>query len=94
MEPDWYQSRPSNKSARLNAAASRPDLPYEPIPTIAEIASVVPQEVMIAFELKSDAFIKADTCKRLVTELQNEFAPRESCDLILQPPTPDRTPIG
>jgi glycerophosphoryl diester phosphodiesterase len=55
-----------------NAAAARPDLAFELIPTIGEMASVIPETVMIALELKSDAFLKPDTCHRLSEELQRE----------------------
>jgi glycerophosphoryl diester phosphodiesterase len=53
-----------------NAATSRPDLPPEPIPTIAELAQVVPEPIVVAFELKSDAFLEPDVCQRFSEELR------------------------
>jgi glycerophosphoryl diester phosphodiesterase len=55
-----------------NAAATRPDLASEPIPTIGDMATVIPETVMIALELKSDAFLIPDTCRRLSHELRRE----------------------
>ncbi len=53
-----------------NAASLRPDLPFEPIPLIGELAEVIPQDVLIALELKSDAFTNSETCQRLLHELR------------------------
>jgi glycerophosphoryl diester phosphodiesterase len=55
-----------------NAAASRPDLPAEPIPTIGELAQVVPKPIVLAFELKSDAFLDPGVCQRFSNELHEK----------------------
>jgi glycerophosphoryl diester phosphodiesterase len=55
-----------------NAAASRPDLPPEPIPTIGELAQVVPRPIVVAFELKSDAFLEPSVCQRFSEVLREE----------------------
>lgn len=55
-----------------NAAATRPDLAFEPIPTIAELASAIPDTVWVALELKTGAFIEHETCRRLSEELFRE----------------------
>ncbi len=53
-----------------NAAARNPDLPPEPIPILTDLAKILPTTVMIALELKSDAFLKRATCHRLLDELR------------------------
>jgi glycerophosphoryl diester phosphodiesterase len=62
----------SEEIRSYNAAATRPDLAAEPIPTIEEMAAVIPTSVMIALELKSDVFLEQGTCKRLSEELWRE----------------------
>jgi glycerophosphoryl diester phosphodiesterase len=54
----------------FNAAAARPDLPAEPIPTIPELAQDVPDPIAIAFELKSDTFLEPAVCQRLSDEIR------------------------
>ena len=56
----------------FNAAASRPELLPEPIPTIPELAQAVPDPFVIAFELKSDAFLQPAVCQRLSDEIRRE----------------------
>jgi len=55
-----------------NAAASRPDLRPEPIPTINELAQAVPAPIAIALELKSDSFLVPAVCQRLSDEIRRE----------------------
>lgn len=55
-----------------NAAAAWANLPHEPIPTIGELGNILPSSVMIALELKSDAFLDSGTCQRLAEELRRE----------------------
>lgn len=42
----------------LNAAAAMPALDPEPVPTLAELAALIPSEVGLALELKSEEFTK------------------------------------
>jgi glycerophosphoryl diester phosphodiesterase len=52
-----------------SASYSRDEFKSERIPTLAELANLLPNDVVLALELKSDRFKKPDTCKKLVTEL-------------------------
>jgi len=54
----------------LNAAAARPDLPPEPVPTLGDLAEILPPEIGLALELKSDRFLEPATCRRLAQELE------------------------
>ncbi len=54
----------------LNAAASRPDLPPEPIPTLGDLVEILPADIGLALELKTDRFLEPATCRRLVQELE------------------------
>lgn len=53
----------------LNAAASRPDLPPQRVLTLLEMAALLPENVALALELKTDRFLEADVCRQLVSEL-------------------------
>jgi glycerophosphoryl diester phosphodiesterase len=55
---------------RLNAAASRPDLPVEPIPTLDELCSWLPPGVALALELKSDRFLEPGIAESLLLLLR------------------------
>ncbi len=61
-----------DQARSYNAAAARSDLPAEAIPTIHEVAQIVPDPILVAFELKSDAFLTAKACQRLSAEIHNE----------------------
>ena len=54
----------------LNAAATRPDLPPEPIPTLGDLAEILPADIGLALELKTDRFLEPATCRRLALELE------------------------
>ncbi len=54
----------------LNAAAARPELPPEPIPTLRDLAEILPADIGLALELKTDRFLEPATCRRLVQELE------------------------
>ncbi len=60
----------AHELARLNAAASRPDLPPEPIPTLAELAAWLPPNFGLALELKTDRFLEAAVVIRLLQLLK------------------------
>lgn len=42
----------------------------ERIPTLAEVAAILPENVALALELKTDRFLEDDICQRLADELQ------------------------
>ncbi|MEE9513499.1 MAG: glycerophosphodiester phosphodiesterase family protein, partial [Anaerolineales bacterium] len=42
----------------FNAAATRPDLPSEPIPTLGDLAEILPADIGLALELKTDRFLE------------------------------------
>ena len=54
---------------RLSASCGRPDFREERIPTLAEVAAVLPADVALALELKTDRFLEDDVCRRLASEL-------------------------
>ena len=56
---------------KFNAAASRPELPPEPIPTLRDLAEILPADIWLALELKTDRFLEPATCRRLVQELEH-----------------------
>jgi len=53
----------------LSAACGRPEFQSERIPTLSELAAIVPADVALALELKTDRFIEKDVCRQLVAEL-------------------------
>ncbi len=53
----------------LNAAASRPDLPPQRILTLMEMAALLPPDVALALELKTDRFLETAVCQQLAAEL-------------------------
>jgi len=55
---------------KFNAAASRPELPPEPIPTLRDLAEILPQDIGLALELKTDRFLEPATCRCLAQELE------------------------
>lgn len=61
-----------DQARSYNAAFTRSDLPAESIPTIHEVAQVVTDPIVVAFELKSDAFLEPAVCKRLSQEIRKE----------------------
>ena len=53
----------------LSAAYGRAEFSAERVPTLAELASLLPADVALALELKSDRFLEPQVCQDLVTEL-------------------------
>ena len=53
----------------LSASYERPEFQDERIPTLAELAAILPADIALALELKTDRFLEADICRRLVAEL-------------------------
>ena len=54
-----------------NAANLQPDLTPEPVPTLEEFANLIPPDVGLALELKSDIFLGADIATRLARQLDH-----------------------
>jgi glycerophosphoryl diester phosphodiesterase len=54
-----------------NAANLRPDLEPEYVPTLEEFANLIPPDVGLALELKSDVFLQSDIAARLAQKLDN-----------------------
>jgi glycerophosphoryl diester phosphodiesterase len=54
----------------LSASYGRAEFQAERIPTLAEVAAVLPADVAIALELKTDRFLELDVCRALVAELE------------------------
>jgi len=60
----------------LSAAYGRSEFEAERIPTLAELAALLPGDVALALELKTDRFLEPEVCRQLVSELA-ESAVRE-----------------
>jgi glycerophosphoryl diester phosphodiesterase len=58
----------------LSAACGRPEFCAERVPTLAELAAAVPDDVFLALELKSDCFLETAVCRKLVVELDRAGA--------------------
>jgi glycerophosphoryl diester phosphodiesterase len=56
---------------RLSAAYGRAEFQAERIPTLAEVAGLLPAELALALELKTDRFLEAEFCQQLATELDH-----------------------
>lgn len=54
----------------LSASGGRPDYAEERIPTLAEVAALVPPDVALALELKTDRFLETAVCHQLARELE------------------------
>ena len=54
----------------LSAAYGREEFESEHIPTLSEVAATVPEDVVLALELKTDRFLEPMICKRLAAELE------------------------
>ncbi len=54
---------------RLSASYGRPEFQAERTPTLAELAAILPADVALALELKTDRFLEAEVAQRLVDEL-------------------------
>lgn len=53
----------------LSASYGRPAFQAERVPTLAELAALLPADVALALELKSDRFLEPQIARRLVEEL-------------------------
>ena len=54
---------------RLSASYGRPEFAGERVPTLHELAHLLPADVALALELKTDRFLEPEICRRLVDEL-------------------------
>lgn len=55
---------------QLSASDGRPAFADERIPTLAEVAALLPTDRLLALELKTDRFLEAEVCRRLIAELE------------------------
>ncbi len=53
----------------LSASYGRPEFRDERVPTLGELAALLPADVALALELKSDRFLEPEVCRRLADEL-------------------------
>jgi glycerophosphoryl diester phosphodiesterase len=53
----------------LSAACGQPEFAAEQIPTLAELAALLPDDVALALELKTDRFLEPQVCRQLAAEL-------------------------
>jgi glycerophosphoryl diester phosphodiesterase len=63
-----HKTLPELKS--LSASYGRAEFQSERIPTLAEVAALLPPDVAIALELKTDRFLEPDVCRALLAELE------------------------
>ncbi len=54
----------------LSAFYGRPEFKDERVPTLAEVAALLPPGIVLALELKTDRFLEPEVCRRLVDALQ------------------------
>jgi glycerophosphoryl diester phosphodiesterase len=55
----------------LSASYGRADFAAERVPTLAELAALLPPDVALALELKSDRFLEPQVCQALAAELDH-----------------------
>lgn len=55
---------------QVSAGCGRPEFAAERIPTLAEVAALLPADRALALELKSDRFLEPAVCRRLADELE------------------------
>ena len=55
----------------LSAAYGRPEFVDERVPTLAELMNLIPGDVGLALELKTDRFLEPAVCHHLVSELED-----------------------
>jgi glycerophosphoryl diester phosphodiesterase len=53
----------------LSASYGRPQFQAERVPALAELAALLPADVALALELKTDRFLEPEVCQRLADEL-------------------------
>jgi len=56
----------------LSASYGRSKFREEKIPTLTELARIIPKNVALALELKSDRFLKPEICRKLAQELRKQ----------------------
>lgn len=54
----------------LSASYGRPEFQAERVPTLAELAAILPADVALALELKTDRFLETEVCEQLAAELE------------------------
>jgi glycerophosphoryl diester phosphodiesterase len=54
----------------VSASCSRPAFESERVPTLAELIEILPPDIGLALELKSDSFLEEDVCQKLVAILR------------------------
>src|SRR3989304_2056331 len=55
---------------RLSASCGREEFVAERVPTLAELATMLPSDVALALELKTDRFLEPEVCRQLVNQLR------------------------
>jgi glycerophosphoryl diester phosphodiesterase len=53
----------------LSASYGRPEFASERVPTLAELSALLPADIALALELKTDRFLEPEVCRNLVAEL-------------------------
>ena len=53
----------------LSASYGRPEFAAERVPALAELCAILPADVVLALELKTDRFLEPDVCRKLADEL-------------------------
>jgi glycerophosphoryl diester phosphodiesterase len=53
-----------------SASYGRPEYQAERVPTLAELTAILPDDVALALELKTDRFLEANICQQLAEELE------------------------
>ncbi|HEY9086791.1 MAG TPA: glycerophosphodiester phosphodiesterase family protein [Anaerolineaceae bacterium] len=56
---------------RLNAAHYRPGAQPQSVPTLTELAAILPPYAALALELKTDRFLEPEVCRKLAAELES-----------------------
>jgi glycerophosphoryl diester phosphodiesterase len=56
----------------LGATGGHPGEAVERVPTLAEVAAILPPDVALALELKTDRFLEPEVCAQLAAELARE----------------------
>jgi glycerophosphoryl diester phosphodiesterase len=54
---------------KFSAACGREEFVSERVPTLSEVAALVPEDVILALELKTDRFLEPPICRHLIAEL-------------------------
>ena len=53
----------------LSASYGRPEFAAERVPTLAELSAILPADVVLALELKTDRFLEPEVCRKLADEV-------------------------